>query len=243
MFLKKGSYPVLPTAFTEDGIIDFKSIDKLLQKLLKSTVSGLVILGTTSESPTLSIDEKNEIIDFVHKKINGKKYLIIGVGGNDTLKTLEFAKSCHDKADAYMVTVPNYNKPSQDGIFNHFSLIASNNEINDKPIVMYNVPSRCGVNMEPETIKALYDSFPNIVAIKEASGSLDQAIKIKSLCDIQIFSGNDNLVIPIMSIGGAGVITVAGNVYPNLIQKITEYCLKEKYSKASNLYFKLNKFI
>jgi len=242
MKFDKGSYVVLPTPFKFNRV-DYNSLEKLIYRILDSDVKGIVILGTTSESPTLSLEEKKKIVYFVRNIVQNTKTLIIGVGGNNTFKTLEFALYCSDKCHGLLVTVPNYNKPSQEGIFHHFCKISNHTKIRSIPIMMYNVPSRCGVNMEPETIRDLFKICGNIVAIKEASGSISQVIKIKSLCDIQIFSGDDYLIIPIMSLGGCGVISVAGNVFPNKIEDIVRYCLDGKYEKARELFFCLDKFI
>ena len=241
MSFDKGSYVVLPTPF-KNNEIDYNSLKRLIIKILNSSTTGFVILGTTSETPTLSIQEKKNIIDFV-SFVRKTKKLIIGVGGNDTLKTLEFAKYCCDKCDGLLVTVPNYNKPTQEGIYRHFSMIVSCLQIINTPIMLYNVPSRCGVNMKPETIKRLFNNHDNIVAIKEASGSMSQVIKIKSLCKIQIFSGDDYLVIPIMSIGGCGVVSVTGNIFPNEMENIVKYYLNGEHEKSKKLFFCMDKLI
>ena len=145
----------------------------------------------------------------------------MGIGGNNTAKCIEFGKLIEDKCDYLMVTVPNYNKPSQEGIIQHFTTIA--NAFPSKPIIMYNIPSRCGVNMLPSTVQSIANNCDNIVAIKEASGSLNQMIEIRHLCPtLQLFSGDDNLILPVLAIGGVGVISVAGNIIPDVMKNIVE---------------------
>ena len=197
MNFNSGVYTVLVTPFDDNNNIDFDSLDNLIDKQLNSNVTGLVILGTTSESPTINLEEKKSIVNFVYKRVSGKKKLIVGVGGNNTNNVINFSQFCENLCDGFMVTVPNYNKPTQNGIYQHFSEIS--NKFPNKPIILYNIPSRCCVNMLPETVKKIYDNHSNVLAIKEASGSMDQVMKIKSLCDIKIFSGDDALVLPIIA--------------------------------------------
>lgn len=238
--LSQGVYTVVVTPFLEDNKVDYESIDNIIKNQINKGVSGLVLLGTTSESPTLSIVEKLEIVKFVSKHYGGVFEIIVGIGGNNTLKTIEFGKMIKNYVHGFMVTVPNYNKPSQEGIYNHFTMIA--NTFAEVPIMMYNIPSRCGVNMTPETVKQIYGDCDNIVAIKEASGSLEQAIKIKSLCDIRIFSGDDSLILPILAIGGVGVISVASNIFPWEISHIVN-SFSNNIEQSRNLYYKFHNFI
>ena len=202
-----------------------------------------MLLGTTSESPTLNEYEKKEIVKFTHDFVDNRKNIIVGVGGNNTTATIDFAKYCFDYCTGFMVTVPNYNKPTQDGIYQHFYAICQNSELKEKPVIMYNIPSRCGVNMLPETVVRIAHDCPNVLAIKEASGSIDQAMRIKELCDIKIFSGDDALILPIMSIGGSGVISVASNIIPKYICNIVDSCLDDNYLDARKMFYKAYKFI
>ena len=246
MKLKKGVYTVLVTPFKPDGTIDYESYQNLLNKQVESDITGIVLLGTTSESPTLGFNEEKNLIIMTHTFIKDNSSnldIIIGVGGNNTIKTLEFALFCKNYCDGLMVTTPNYNKPGQDGIYEHFKLIANNAEICNKPILMYNIPSRCGVNIEPKTVAKIFNNCKNVVAIKEASGSISQAIDIKNLCDIDIFSGDDSLIIPIISIGGKGVISVASNIIPDIISKLVKKCLNNDFEQARNIYYNFHNFI
>ena len=243
MRINHGIYSVLMTPFDEKFQIDYKSFDNLINKILKSHITGVVVLGTSSEVPTLSHTEKLLLVKYVWSKFKGVKKVIVGIGGNNTFNTLSFGKDIRDYCDYIMITVPNYNKPSQSGIQEHFKFVCTNNELRDKPFILYNVPSRCGVNLEPSTIFNVYNSCENVCAIKEASGSLEQVLNIRSLCDIQIFSGDDSLTVPIMSIGGCGVISVISNILPNKIHEIYNDCVNNKYNLASEKYLCIHEIV
>ena len=233
MEFKSGVYTVIPTFF-KDGEVDLEQLTNAVKIQISSGIKNIVLLGTTSETPTLSIIEQETIVQTVWKEFNGQVNIIVGIGGNNTKATLENAFKFKPMCDAFMVTVPYYNKPSQEGIFKHFSTISQ--LVGDKPIMMYNIPSRCGVSMTPETIADLYSNHDNIVAIKEASGSISQTLEIKSLCDIKVFSGDDALTLPLMSVGAEGVVSVASNIIPNLM--IT---LVDKFNKETEEAIELNK--
>ena len=246
---ENGVYTVLITPFTEDNHIDYTSYFNLIDKQIEcksSSLKGLILLGTTSESPTLVINEKEELVKMTYQYIREKSKslkIIVGVGGNNTIQTLEFAKYCSKFCDGFMVTVPHYNKPTQEGILQHFVTICGNDEISSKPIIMYNIPSRCGVNMEPETIKSICERCENVCAIKEASGSIEQTIKIINTCDIRVFSGDDALAVPLMSVGAVGVISIASNVYPDHICSMITDCLSNNFTSAREKYYKMYNFI
>ena len=237
--MERGIYTVLVTPFTECNEIDFESYDRLLDSIYKSKIEGVVVLGTTSESPTLNYNEKMILVKTVWKKFGGVKKVVIGVGGNNTIETLEFAKDVKDYCDYIMVTVPHYNKPSQEGIKRHFLTICLDEEIKQRKFILYNIPSRCGVNMLPDTIAEVYNVCENIVAIKEATGSINQVIDIRSKCDIQIFSGDDSLILPIMSVGGCGVISVIGNVLPDKLHDIYSLYETGNILEAQNKFYQL----
>lgn len=221
--------------------VDFANIKKWVDFQCKSNVEGLVLLGTTSESPTLKRDEQFEIVKYVseeNKKHATPKFLVVGVGGNDTYENLCFARKCAQYCDAFMVTVPSYSKPTQDGIFEHFKIICSNKRVSTKPVIIYNIPSRAGVNMDPMTIKNVCSACKNVVAIKEASGSIDQLIKIREIVpELKVFSGDDKLVLDVVSHGGCGVISVASNVIPNLISYVVTLCLSNDFKSAREIYY------
>tara|TARA_Y100000389_G_C17384260_1_gene476114 strand:- start:322 stop:1239 length:918 start_codon:yes stop_codon:yes gene_type:complete len=232
-----GVYTVIPTTFINNEVC-LKSLFNLINFQINSGIKNIVLLGTTSEAPVLSDEEKELIVTSVWENFSEKLNIIVGIGGNDTAKVVKLGEKFRNYCDGFLVTVPNYNKPTQQGIYKHFSIIAE--KLSEKPMMLYNIPSRCGVNMEPIIVSKLFDENDNIMAIKEASGSLSQAIKIKSMCNIKIFSGDDSLAIPLMSIGGSGVVSVASNLIPVEIKKIIDYCMEDFYKKASELFYKYN---
>jgi len=236
--MERGVYTVLVTPFDDNNEIDYESYDNLITRIYNSNVEGVVVLGTTSETPTLNHNEKITLVKTIWNKFNNYKKVIVGIGGNNTYKTLEFAKEIKDYCDYMMVTVPNYNKPSQEGIIKHFETICSADELKNIKFILYNVPSRCGINMMADTVSQVYNICENVVAIKEASGSLNQVIDIKSKCNIQIFSGDDSLVLPIMSIGGCGVISVISNAIPNEIHNIYKLYEEGRISESRNKFYK-----
>lgn len=247
----KGVYTVLVTPFNEDGSVDYHSIGKWVAEQQESMVAGLVLLGTTSESPTLSRGEQYKIVQKVWECTSGyvkPKYVIVGVGGNNTQETLDFARMLTLKkiCDGLMVTVPSYNKPTQKGIYEHFVKICSHQDVSNFPVIMYNVPGRTSVNMEPNTIRDIVKTCSNVVAIKEASGSIDQLIEINSIVPtLQVFAGDDKLVLDIMAHGGCGVISVASNVIPHLMSYLVEMCIQNNSTSARHVYYdsKLPNFI
>lgn len=211
MNFEQSVYTVIPTLFKESEV-DLEQINKLVNFQISNGIKYIVLLGTTSETPTLGIEESEQIVNSVWEKFNDKVNIIVGIGTNNTKTTLEQGFKFRNKCHAFMVTVPYYNKPSQEGIYQHFSTVAQ--LLGDKPIMMYNIPSRTGVSMSPEIIANLYNSFDNIKAIKEASGSIQQTLEIKNLCDIVVLSGDDALTLPLMSVGASGVVSVASNIIP-----------------------------
>ena len=232
-FFNKGVYTVIPTVFSNNGV-NFVEIFKLIDYQINNNVRNIVLLGTTSETPVLSNQEKVLIVSQVWEKYHNNVNIIVGIGGNNTEDVIEKAILFSNLSHGFLATVPNYNKPTQEGIYQHFSKIAES--VPSVPIMLYNVPSRCGVSIDPIIVQRLYDNYSNIQAIKEASGSIDQIMKIKSLCNIMIFSGDDSLSLPVMSIGGSGVVSVASNLIPNTIVTMIEYCLDNSYDKARQLF-------
>lgn len=231
--LKSGVYVALITPFKKNEDIDYDALKKLIDYQNKKETTGIVLLGTTGESPTLSSDEKKELVKYINSK-KGNLELIVGVGGNNTREVIEFTKYCEDKADGLMVTVPSYNKPMQEGIYQHFVKISESTKL---PIMMYNIPSRCGVNMNYLTTVKLYKNCENIVAIKEASDDLGQIQDIMKNCDIDIFAGDDSQLVPVMSLGGKGVVSVYANLEPTPVIKTYKYCVENQYDKAREEYF------
>ncbi len=238
----KGCYTAIVTPF-KNGQIDFKSLEKLLSYQLKSKISGIVPCGSTGEGSTLGVDEYLDVINFCVEKLKRRKQIIAGFGTNSTAKSLDMLKKINDiKLDGILVIVPYYNKPTQKGMLEHFKIIADNT---NHDIILYNIPSRTGVNMMPNTVYEL-SKIKNIKGIKEASGNLEQATEIINLCykDFSLLSGDDLLTLPLMSIGGDGVISVASNIIPSKISDMCESFSKGDIKKAIKIhqrYFKLIK--
>ena len=230
-----GAMVALITPF-QDGEIDFETLDELIEFQLENSIDAIVPVGTTGESPTLSHDEQKKVIERVVKAIGGHVPVIAGAGSNSTAEAIEltaFAKKVG--ADATLQVTPYYNKPTQAGFYEHFRAIA---DAADLPVVLYNIPGRCGAGMTPDTIARLSE-IENIVAVKEATGSLDQASEIASRCDITIISGDDSLTLPLASIGGKGVISVVANIVPADVKAMTDLILEGDLTSARQWHRKL----
>jgi 4-hydroxy-tetrahydrodipicolinate synthase len=233
-----GVYTVVVTPFDDENNINYFDLSRLINNQINTGVQGIILLGTTSESSTISENEKYDIVDFVWNNFKNKINIVIGIGGNNTQNVIDFGRLCYNKCNGFMVTVPYYNKPSQEGLFEHFFTIANDDILKNKEMMLYNIPSRCGVNLDYTIIAQLYNTCNNIVAIKEASGSLEQIRKIKSLCNIKIYSGDDLNILPIMSIGGIGVISVASNLIPKIITNIVNLCSNNNFNEAQTIFYK-----
>jgi 4-hydroxy-tetrahydrodipicolinate synthase len=230
-----GAMVALITPF-QDGDIDYQTLDELIDFQLEGGIDAIVPVGTTGESPTLSHDEHKQVINRIVEAVDGQTPVIAGAGSNSTAEAIEltaYAKKVG--ADATLQVTPYYNKPTQEGFYQHFKAIA---EEVDLPMVLYNIPGRCGAGMTPETIARLAE-LENIVAIKEATGSLDQASEIALLCDITIISGDDSLTLPLASIGGKGVISVAANIVPADVKAMTDLILEGDLASARQWHNKL----
>jgi 4-hydroxy-tetrahydrodipicolinate synthase len=231
-----GAMVALITPF-QDGEIDFRTLDELIDFQLENGIDAIVPVGTTGESPTLSHPENKKVIERVVKAVAGKVPVIGGAGSNSTAEAIELtAYSKKVGADATLQVCPYYNKPTQEGFYQHFAAIA---EEVDLPIVLYNIPGRCGgKGLAPETVARLAE-IENIVAIKEATGSLDQASEIASRCDITIISGDDSLTLPLASVGGKGVISVVANIVPADVKAMTDLILEGDFVSARKWHKKL----
>lgn len=218
MSLFKGSAVAIVTPFNEKGV-DFKKLEELLEWHISSKTDAIVICGTTGEASTMSEQERKETIKFTVDVVNKRIPVIAGTGSNNTAAALEMSRWAESiGVDGLLVITPYYNKTTQKGMIEHFKLIADN--VNT-PIIIYNVPSRTGLNIIPQTLYTLC-SHKNIVAIKEASGDISQIAKIKALCGnkLDIYSGNDDQTVPIMSLGGIGVISVLANILPEEVHNM-----------------------
>jgi len=209
------------TPFNETGTIDFEATRNLVNYLIKNGTDGLVVAGTTGESPTLSHDEKLKLFQFVVETVDKRIPVIAGTGSNNTQASIELTKEAEKVgADGIMLVAPYYNKPSQEGMYQHFRAIAESTKL---PIMLYNIPGRSVVNIEPKTIIRLSE-IGNIVAVKEASGSLDAAAEIisKTPENFSVYTGDDSMTLPTLSIGGAGVVSVAAHVIGNEMQEMVQ---------------------
>jgi len=230
-----GAMVALVTPF-HDGKVDFETLDELVDFQLDSGIDAIVPVGTTGECPTLSHEEHKLVVERVVKRVAGATRVIAGAGSNSTAEAIELsAYAKRVGADATLQVCPYYNKPTQEGFYQHFTAIAD--EV-DLPIVLYNIPGRCGAGLTPETIARL-DEHENIVAIKEATGSLDQASEIAMRCDITILSGDDSLTLPLASIGGKGGISVVANIVPADVKAMTDLILEGDLVKARQWHRKL----
>ncbi len=232
-----GSYVALITPLT-DGEVDYKTLEELVEFQLENGTDGLVPVGTTGESPTLTHEEHKKVIECVVKTAAGKVPVIAGTGSNSTAEAIEltaYAKKVG--ATGSLQVCPYYNKPTQEGLYAHFKAIG---EEVDLPMVLYNIPGRCGgKGLAPATIAELYEDVEQVVAIKEATGSLDQASEILSRCEITLLSGDDSLTLPLASVGGKGVVSVVANIVPGDVKSMTDLILKGDLVSARRWHFKL----
>jgi len=230
-----GCLVALVTPF-QNGEVDYGKLRELVDWHVEQGTDGLVPCGTTGESPTLDFEEHEKVIATVVEQVKGRIPVIAGTGSNNTAEALRLTRYAKEAgADGALMITPYYNKPTQEGMYRHFRTVA---EAVDIPIVLYNVPGRTGVNLAPETVARLAQ-LPAVVAIKEASGSLDQASAIAASCDITLLSGDDSLTLPLMSVGGEGVISVVANIVPRDVKAVIEAFREGHHDKARQLHLKL----
>lgn len=233
MTIFEGSGVAIVTPFTNDSV-DYDKLKELLEWHVQEGTDAIVICGTTGEATTMTLEEKKSVIKFTVDVINGRIPVIAGSGSNNTKASIEMSKYCESVGvSALLVITPYYNKTNHKGLLKHFETI---NDAVNIPIILYNVPSRTNMNITPSTLKEL-SKLKNIVAIKEASGNLSQIAEMKALCgdSIDIYSGNDDQIIPIMSLGGKGVISVLANVIPKEVHNMTRMYLDGKCMEASKI--------
>ena len=234
-----GTGVAIVTPFTKKGHVDFDALGALVEHLVKGGVEYLVVLGTTGESATLSKEEKQQVIDHVVKTNKGRLPLVLGIGGNNTAEVVYSLKHTNLKAFSAILSVsPYYNKPSQEGIYQHYKEVSKASPL---PIILYNVPGRTSSNMTWETTVRLAKDFKNIVAVKEASGNLEQCMKIIKYKpkDFMVISGDDNLTLPIIACGGHGVISVVANAFPKPFSNMVRAALKYDMPTAQKLHYSL----
>lgn len=232
----KGVGVALITPFKSDESVDYDALIRLVDYQIQNNTDYLVVLGTTAETPTLTDEEKKQIIDTVINRVAGRIPIVLGLGGNNTKAVVEQLKTANfDGIDAILSVVPYYNKPSQEGIYQHYKAIA---EASKLPIILYNVPGRTGVNMSAETTLRIANEFKNVIAVKEASGDMtqmDEIIKHKPE-KFDVISGDDGITFPLITLGAIGVISVIGNAFPREFSRMTRLALKGDYNSALTIH-------
>lgn len=229
-----GSGTAIVTPFYNDQI-DYRKMEELLNLQALGGTSAIIVCGTTGENATQPLSEHEKLVDFCCQQNNGRMKIIAGVGSNDTKTALRLATSAKASgADGILMVTPYYNKTSQEGLVQHFSYVADRVDI---PMILYNVPSRTSIGIQPETYQTLAE-HPNINGVKEASGNLSAFAKSRSLCGDKLFfwSGNDDQIVPMMSLGAVGVISVASNIVPDIISKLCKLCLENDFRNAAALH-------
>jgi len=233
-----GLYTALITPF-RNGKIDYDAVRTIIERQVDGGVDGIVPMGTTGESPTVSFDEHKEYIRKVVEIVAGRVKVMAGTGSNSTSEAVCLSKSAQDNGvDALLLVNPYYNRPTQGGLIRHFAEIAGSVKI---PVVLYNIPGRTGVNFLPESIRSLLDTCGNVVAIKEATGDISQMMRVIELCGdrLTLLSGDDNLLLPVLSIGGRGVISVLSNILPADVKKVITLYEGGKTDEARALFYRL----
>jgi 4-hydroxy-tetrahydrodipicolinate synthase len=240
----KGTGVAIVTPFNKDNSIDYKSLGKLVDFIIKGGVEYIVVLGTTGESVTLSKEEKQSIITHVIENVNKRVPIVLGLGGNNTQEIVNSLKKTADfnHIDAILSVSPYYNKPNQRGVYQHYKAIS---EVSPLPIILYNVPGRTASNLTAETTLKLANDFKNIIAIKEASGNLEQCMKIikNKPKDFSVISGDDMLTLPMIAAGADGVISVVANAFPKDFSEMTRQILAGNVKEAQKLHYKLTDII
>ncbi len=233
----KGSGVAIVTPFDEKGEVNYEKFEELVEFQIANGTKAIIVLGTTGEASTLETEEKENLISIAVKKVNKRVPVIAGTGSNNTKKAIELSKKAESLgADGLLVITPYYNKTTQDGLYAHFKAVADSTHL---PIIVYNVPSRTGLNCLPQTIKRL-SGIDNVVAVKEASGNIVQIAEIASLIpdDFNIYSGNDDQIVPVISLGGMGVISVLANILPKETQQCAELFLNGNVEESRKLQLK-----
>ncbi len=234
----EGAFTAIITPFENDKI-DYKSLELLIERQVSAGIDGVIPMGTTGESPTISFEEHEEFIRRVVKIVNGRIKVIAGTGANSTSEAIWLTKGAEDAGvDATLSVNPYYNKPTQKGLIAHYEAIANATKL---PIILYNIPGRSGVNFLPESVAELLNRTDHIAAMKEASGDIAQMMRLIELCGdkISVLSGDDNLLLPILGIGGKGIISVLSNLLPADIKKVVTLHKENKTEEARAHFYKL----
>jgi 4-hydroxy-tetrahydrodipicolinate synthase len=239
----KGAGVALATPFNEDFSIDFNALENLVEDQITNGMDYLVALGTTAETPTLSSGEQKEVVDCIKSKINKRVPLVLGMGGNDPYKIIQNIESTDfTDIDAILSVTPYYNRPSQEGLVGHYKLVCQASPV---PVILYNVPSRTGVNMESQTTVEIAKACPNVVAIKEASGENSQVARTVKHAPqgFAVISGDDVLALPVIAVGGIGVISVVANVLPGKLSQLVHLANEGKFAEALKIHLELIDFL
>lgn len=234
----QGTGVAIVTPFKSTMEVDFDALEKLIDFIIEGGIEYIVSLGTTGETPTIDTEEKFDIINFTYEKVAGRVPVVVGVGGNNTREVMENLQSYPlEKATAVLSASPYYNKPSQEGIFQHYKNVA---DASPKPVILYNVPGRTGSNITAETTLRLAKEIENIAGMKEASGNMVQCMHIlrDRPDDFLVVSGDDHITLPLIACGMDGVISVAANCFPADFSNMVRFCLKGDYSSARPLHYK-----
>ena len=234
----QGAYTALVTPLASDGSVDEEALARLVDTQIEAGISGLVPMGTTGESPTLTHPEHNHVIELVIRKADGRVPVIAGTGSNSTAEAIRMTKAAKENgATASLQVAPYYNKPSNEGFYRHFSEIADSVEM---PLIVYNIPGRTGKNIENSVMLRLAE-HPNIIGVKEASGSIPQVMDLinRKPADFWVLSGDDNLALPIIMLGGSGVISVASNIIPSEMEELVAAAVAGEIEKARTLHYRL----
>jgi 4-hydroxy-tetrahydrodipicolinate synthase len=234
----KGSMVALLTPFTDDGsAVDMGKLDELIERQIEAGTHAILPCGCTGEAATLSHEEQEQVIERTIKTVNGRVKVVAGTGSNNTAEAVRLSRFAAEAgADALLIITPYYNKPTPEGQFRHYQAIA---EAAGVPVMLYNVPGRTGTKMLPETIARMYREIEHVDAIKEACGSVNQVSDILGLCDIPVMSGDDAMALPMMAVGGTGVVSVIANLIPGEMVSLTEAALAGNFEEARRIHYKI----
>lgn len=239
----KGTGVAIVTPFKNDSSIDFAAFGRVINHVINGGVNYIVVMGTTGESVTLTKDEKKALISYVVEAIDGRVPLVVGIGGNNTHEVINSLRQANlSDVDSILSVTPYYNKPNQKGLIQHYKAIASSSPL---PVILYNVPGRTGTNISSDTCLELAHGSENIIGIKEASGDINQIMRIiKSKPEnFSVISGDDSMIIPIIAAGGSGVISVLANVFPSQCSELVNHALKNNFKSAREIQFRLLEII
>ncbi len=236
-----GVWTAIVTPMTNTGAVDYASLEALVEHQIKGGVDGIVAVGTTGESPTLTTQEHIEVIKKVHDFANGRTKVLGGTGSNSTAETMHMTQECEDLGlDGYLIVAPYYNKPSQEGVYRHFAEIA---KITKKPIMLYSIPGRCGIEISNDTVVRLRNDFENFCSLKEAGGKVEKVADMfaKANGKVDILSGDDGLTLEFMRAGAKGIVSVASNIFPAQIVEMVKAQASGDFEKAKSIEAKFSK--